>query len=129
MALYSAAANRARSFLLYGEAVFFLLFAWTLLRVTGLRCLRWRVRKGENCTDAVSAIYSSVWKVSQWMPISCNCLEVALGVRFMSAVHGMDSTMIVGVHGTPFVAHAWIVSGSREFGVIDSNNYTTLLRL
>ena len=99
-----------------------LIVAWILLRLCGLRWLKSLSRiSGASDESRVRKWHSMTQIVSNYIPITCACLEVASAVRLLSIVHHTQAQVVIGVANSPFVAHAWIVAGDMQFGAPPSH--------
>ncbi|TKI54820.1 lasso peptide biosynthesis B2 protein [Brevibacillus antibioticus] len=114
------------SFLLIIEAIISLVVVWILLRLFKMKTINWRYETNRSNPALIRRIYNAIWTVSQYMPISCRCLEVASAVKFVAAVHRLKVTVVVGIKSCPFVSHAWINSHDLQMGVENPEDYKVI---
>ncbi len=61
-------------------------------------------------------IYNTVFNVSQYLPLSCKCVEISAAVKYIAFIYRLNAKVVIGVKSPPFVAHAWIESGKYSYG-------------
>ncbi|MBO0995918.1 lasso peptide biosynthesis B2 protein [Bacillus sp. SD088] len=122
------ASDNVRPRLLVLESILALTIAWILLRIFGVKCLKSRRKHYQHNVSWIKMVYETVLDVSQFIPFSCKCLEVASAVKLLAEFHRIKTNVILGVGTEPFTAHAWVACGNDFFGVDDSKSYKILGR-
>ncbi|PED85255.1 hypothetical protein CN995_29960 [Bacillus cereus] len=114
------------SFILIITAIIFLITVWALLKVFGIKILKWRLKNARNSSTSLKKIYNTVWSTSQYLPIECKCIEIASTVKFIAALYFIDASVILGISNNPFTAHAWVKSGEYTYGLEGAGNFTVM---
>ncbi|WP_091037494.1 lasso peptide biosynthesis B2 protein [Paenibacillus sp. CF095] len=119
--------NSIRKRLLFIESLFMLCLSWILLRLVGIKIVKIPARPPlRKKSNIVGEIYDSVWNAAQYLPFSCKCIEIAFAVKIMSLLRRLDMKVVIGVRISPFMAHSWIESEDKYFGISDPNSYKAM---
>lgn len=108
--------------LIYLESIFFLLLSWSLLRIFGIKVIKWKNYSTKKNPILLEKIYNIVFLVSQYIPLKCKCIEISSAVKIIATFHRIETSVVLGVSQNPFVAHAWVITGDFVFGVNPNNN-------
>lgn len=108
------------------ESILFLFLSWILLKIFGIKVIKWKSKTTKSNPVLLGTIYNTVFLVSQYLPIKCKCIEISTAVKFIAALHRIETSVVLGVNHNPFIAHAWVQTGDVSFGVNPKNNFSVI---
>ncbi|MCA9572068.1 MAG: lasso peptide biosynthesis B2 protein [Myxococcales bacterium] len=77
----------------------------------------------------VGATLRRVERWGRWVPGARLCLPQALAGAALLRRHGVPGELVIGVRGSPFEAHAWLVhEGQTVLGAREQPGYTPIWR-